>query len=699
MNRAGCTPVLNHLKEYECTAPIMGRRVLWLVALLLLLPFTSSANSETRMTVEGQAWFDCDDSWATIHDSQGNEIANGSDFTANLEAENHTFFVENDSKCQSVIPVTTDLPNLRPSPTSAFDAINVSTCAQPQLAIDCQGTYVSGDLVDDDSDVFAIDVDENQIVVVELLAASSAIDIDFHFQNSSDEVTLDDSISLPLNTSIEMTYQVVLPVEESGRLIITVHSPNPSLIWALDIEKYSTEGMIQVTDLDDISGIGSAPFAVSSGGDESLIVTDSVSSDGTEVDFRYRYAYTSTSTSEWSNGSIGERISGIADIDYIEFKWNCSCEWFASMERQTHYDASWGIDAPGFKPLTASSNNSSYPLITMDGHYENGELTLHMGDYQDILRVETTGWNESVHLVDVIVEGDIYDIQVTIWNMDQETWDIVDSTTATYSMDKITLSLDVGLGTHFIRIQHVNGSDSVDPSADALKWNIRVSTAVLDEGDEPWFPASNAVKEAADVFYWLMGLILITPFIIFYINIRRTRAFAEDFARKKNRLQWLTTKLDDGSFSPTDLSRALRSVSTLDWEEALEVWGQEEVRHFTTGIDLAVWKLDSRLSDDGSWPLLIGLRPQDCEWSVAALKFESPEGDSWTVSKVEPKLLKRAHEIFLDTIHDNTRVFIRVDLQGKAESVDIHLSGMVDGEPMAAKPANTIYRELGDSEE
>ena len=54
----------------------------WLVAILLVLPFTASANSETRMTVEGMAWFDCDASWATIQDSQGNEIANGSEFTA-----------------------------------------------------------------------------------------------------------------------------------------------------------------------------------------------------------------------------------------------------------------------------------------------------------------------------------------------------------------------------------------------------------------------------------------------------------------------------------------------------------------------------------------------------------------------------------------------------------------------------------------
>ena len=110
----------------------------------------------------------------------------------------------------------------------------------------------------------------------------------------------------------------------------------------------------------------------------------------------------------------------------------------------------------------------------MDGSSTDGELTLHMDDYQDILRVETTGWNESVHLIDVIVEGDIYDIQVTIWNVDQESWDILDEATATYSMDKISLSLDVGLGTHFIRIQHVNGSDSLDVNGESVEWTIRV---------------------------------------------------------------------------------------------------------------------------------------------------------------------------------------------------------------------------------
>ena len=104
-----------------------------------------------------------------------------------------------------------------------------------------------------------------------------------------------------------MTYQVVLPIEENGRLIVTVHSPSPSAIWAMNVEKYSTEGDDSSLRLADISGIGSASFTISRG-DESLIVTDSVANDGTEIEFRYRYVFTSTSVSEWSNGSTGDRV-------------------------------------------------------------------------------------------------------------------------------------------------------------------------------------------------------------------------------------------------------------------------------------------------------------------------------------------------------------------------------------------------------
>ena len=181
--------------------------------------------------------------------------------------------------------------------------------------------------------------------------------------------------------------------------------------------------------------------------------------------------------------------------------------------------------------------------------------------------------------------------------------------------------------------------------------------------------------------------------------MNRNKKFAVEFARKKNRLQWLSLKLDKGEYSPSDLSRALRSVSSLEWEEAIEVWGVPETRHYTNGIDMAVWTLDERITESDSWPILIGITPQEFEWSVAALKFEANEGTDWVVSSVEPKLLYRSNEVFLDTIYTNARVFIRVDLTGNAKSLDVYLSGMVNGEPIAAKPANTIYRNSAESEE
>lgn len=694
---------MNDLKADEFTAPSMGRPIVCLITVLMVLPLASASYSNTQITEDGTAWFDCDGSWASIHDSEGIELVNDSDFTISLDSENHTIYVDDMTKCQGVIPLTEELPNSRPIPGEEFFTIGSDVCPQDGYYMGCEGEYTSGDLIDDPKDIFAIDVNENHMLVLTLVASSASIDVELHFQTESGEVVLIQNFSMALNTSIGEKYVQYVPIEDDGRVIVTVSSPQPDTIWSMRSKIFATSEIQPLTHLDNIVGVGPTPFAYVLGPHESLTITKSMTSDGTsEVPIKYRYVYSENSKSEWNviPTPLNSRINVVEDIQFIEFQWDCECEWIASMSRYRHFDAGWGRDAPGLKPMMPTSDNSSYPLIDMDGHSEDGELTLQMGDFQDVLRVETTGWNESTHLVNVIVEGDIYDLQVTIWNMDQETWEILGEVTTTYSMDRITASLNVGLGTHYIKIEHINGSDSLlENNSESVKWNIRITTAVLDEGDQPWFPASDAVKDAADLFYWLIGLILILPFIIFYINVKKEQRFAEEFSSRKNRLDWLRSKLDDGEYSSYDLSRALKAVSTLEWEKALEVWGKESVRHYTMGIDMAVWTLDKRLGEDGTWPLLIGLRPLDCEWSVAALRFEAPEGEAWSVSKTDPKMLTRDDEIFLDTINDNSRVFIRIDLQGNADALNINLSGMVDGEPMAAKPANTIYRSESNSEE
>jgi hypothetical protein len=100
-----------------------------------------------------------------------------------------------------------------------------------------------------------------------------------------------------------------------------------------------------------------------------------------------------------------------------------------------------------------------------------------------------------------------------------------------------------------------------------------------------------------------------------------------------------------------------------------------------------------------TWPLLIGVNPQENTWEVAAIRFESPQGESWKVHNVDPRLLFRDHEIFLDTLQKGARFFIQIELSGSGNALDIHLSGMVYGVPFAAKPTSTLYRNEEISEE
>jgi len=690
--------VLNDLKADYLMGLSMGRWIWWLMTTVILLSTTTVANLTTHANSNGMAWYDCENSWASITDSQGNEIVNSSDFSIFMEEGNHTLFVENMSRCQGIIPVTDDLPNLRPSPSDSFESINFVT--NHECDTSCSRAVVTGDLVNDSADVYAINVTESDLLIIESITASSALDVQIHFQNSSAEYELNESFSLVVNTSIGDNEGRFINVGQTGRIIFKITSPSPDTIWMMNLELHDTNETVPINKLDEFRGIGTVPYSLNIGQYQSLQIIESKNAHS-EIDLNitYRYVYSDISSSAFVELSPGDRIHGMDNIKHVELLWNCSCNHISRFNLQTHFDAEWGIDAPNLKPISALSDNSSVPLIATNGNAVDGELTIHMNDYRDILRVETYGWNDSIHRIEIIVEGDIYEMEVSIWEMDQDSWDIISQASSTYSMNEIAVSLNVGRGTHFVVIDQYNNSNFDFTDDGVINWKIRASTVVVEEGEEPWFPASEEVKDAAEIFYILMGLLLIVPFIIFYIVIRREKKFAEIFASKNNRLDWLKEKLDTGDFSQTELSRAIKAVASLEWEKSLEVWGEPDLRHYTSGIDFAMWSLDQRISENGYWPVLIGIRPLDCEWSVAGLRFESPNGEAWNIESVEPKLLYRNNEVFLDTIHNNSRFFLKIELSGEGESLDMHLSGIVDGQPMASKPPSTVYRKSMLSEE
>ena len=110
----------------------------------------------------------------------------------------------------------------------------------------------------------------------------------------------------------------------------------------------------------------------------------------------------------------------------------------------------------------------------------------------------------------------------------------------------------------------------------------------------------------------------------------------------------------------------MSGLALLEWEDAIQSWGPPMLRHMTEGIDIAAWSLDEQLTDDGSWPLLVGIKVGGENWEIAGMRFEAPEGEPWEIKSVKPRLLSRNDEIFLDQLSAESRTFVQVNISGSA---------------------------------
>ena len=124
-------------------------------------------------------WIDCENSWIEIIDENNNTIVNSSEYLGDIESGNYTVNNPNVSDCQTILPISQDFPNDRPVPGTSFESIHVDTCPQTGVSIACEGILLAGDLSNDTSDIFAINVSSADIVKVDVEASSSSLDIDF----------------------------------------------------------------------------------------------------------------------------------------------------------------------------------------------------------------------------------------------------------------------------------------------------------------------------------------------------------------------------------------------------------------------------------------------------------------------------------------------------------------------------------------
>lgn len=364
-----------------------------------------------------------------------------------------------------------------------------------------------------------------------------------------------------------------------------------------------------------------------------------------------------------------------------------------------------GLEAPSILPSSLNINNASWPLLNLTTSLE-AEFTLGVHDTVDTYRLEVDGWMDSIHFLQFTIEGNITNLELQVWDIDQATGEVLNTDITRPAADQLKLGLQVGRGTQYLQIRFQNASQATPhlwgEDVPSHAYRITSTYALVDEGEEPWFPPSEDAVFWGGLARWFLGALFLIPVLYLAIDIKRAKDFGRQIIEKKERLAWYSARLDSGELnvksSQKDIARALHAVAQLEWEDGMDAWGEPTLHHRTEHLALAVWRVDSRLSKvELSWPLVIGLHVIEGDWELAALRFDAPDGEAYQVVSVEPRFLHQGEEVFLDTLSEGHRAFLMVELQGSAPSVDIELNGRINNQPFAARIPETLPRALEES--
>ena len=75
---------------------------------------------------------------------------------------------------------------------------------------------------------------------------------------------------------------------------------------------------------------------------------------------------------------------------------------------------------------------------------------------------------------------------------------------------------------------------------------------------------------------------------------------------------------------------------------------------------------------------------------MAGIRIYSSQGDSVRIKNVTPEKIFKEDEIFLDQLNSKTNLFLKITFRNKPSDINFQLSGVVNGEPVAASSNKTI---------
>lgn len=537
------------------------------------------------------------------------------------------------------------------------------------------------------------------------LATTEAVSVEMFHQTATSETLTDTELTAEASTvwsnSAPLGAHWAAPAD--GRFIARISTQAPVAFWAAHVVLHHHEPVLSLMESNltvgtEIIGHGntSAPFSW----DETheLNVEAVHRSVVFSVDQLLNGAWVAGSPHTLQPGEP-MKVYPYPDVSAGRMKMTGATAFMLEASTRSFADLG-GLEAPSYRPTNNATDNATWPVINLT-EATSGELTLAVHDTTDTYRLVVDGWSESIHFVQFVVEGDVADLEMQLWDIDQNTGEVLATDITRPVGEQLRIGLQVGRGTHYLQLRFQDASEATPhlwgEEVASRTYTLRPAYTLIDEGDEPWFPPSEDAVFWGSVARWFMGLLFLLPAVYLFVHVKRSQAFAASVAAKKERLSWYISRLDSGESSPKqariDMSKALRAVAELDWNEGLEAWGPKRLEHRTEDIALAIWSVDERLATKKqAWPVVVGVHVLNGTWDLAALRFDAPEGRGFEVVHAEPRFLFQGEEVFLDTMGPGHRAYLIVELSGPAQRVDVELNGRMDGQPFAARVPETLER-------
>ena len=321
----------------------------------------------------------------------------------------------------------------------------------------------------------------------------------------------------------------------------------------------------------------------------------------------------------------------------------------------------WDSKEVGSDWIILSENNS-----TILGTFE-------LNDSVDLYAIEISSPNWTTIRFSVSANDSV---SISIQRLNQSTWSIEE-----YANEDIgEISLDRGF--HAIRLERLGSYEG--------EVNYRFIIRNMGNFDESEEYVNLAWMFAP--FYVFAGFFLILPMLV-VIWWNREKILTSLFRNnelEESEIQVLSLlrerfSADKGSVNFEEINRALSTLGINSWNAISEELGKPEIRHFTENIDISLWRIKG-----DSVSFLIGIKTGRLRWEMAAIRINTSLGESIKIDRVVPEMMIQDDEVYLGNLEEKTTTFIRLEVIGKAPEAEIHISGIVEGSPIAAVPAKTI---------